>query len=175
MNKKDLLDFINRVEEKAIRSVTDKYGKLIEEEKSKVIKPYEDKIDKLQFTFNMFSQNLTMLLTDLKEDKEIAYCGSYDIRRGQSYLIDIKTKIATTSAYQGKVEKLKNEMADEVNLVRANYKKVFVVSKNMTSAKKIAEYLEGLGFDISSLKEDEITALVAEIDKTKLFVCGENH
>lgn len=52
-------------------------------------------------------------------------------------------------------------------------KKVYIVSKSMSSAKKIAEYLEGLGFDLSSLKEDEMQALVADIDKSKLFVCGE--
>ncbi|CAI3202323.1 hypothetical protein CNEO2_2920001 [Clostridium neonatale] len=50
-----------------------------------------------------------------------------------------------------------------------------MVSKDMSSAKKIAEYLEGLGFDISTLKEDEMKYLSTDIDKSKLFVCGENH
>ena len=43
----------------------------------------------------------------------------------------------------------------------------------MSSAKKIAEYLKGLGFDLSNLEEDEMKSLVANIDKSKLFVCGE--
>lgn len=174
MVKKDLLEFILKVENKAVSSVNAKYDKLIKNEEAKAMKPYEDRIDKLQFTFNMFSQNLTMLLTDLKENKEIAYCGSHNIAQGQRYLSDIKTQIINNSSYQGQVQKLKDERNKELALVRANYKKVYVVSKNMSSAKKIAEYLEGLGFDISCVKEDEITALVSEIDKSKLFVCGEN-
>ena len=102
MNKKDLLNFIERVESKAIKSVEEKWNKQIKAKKDEVFSKYKEK-------------------------------------------------------------------------VRFNYKKVYMVSKDMSSAKKIAEYLEGLGFDISTLKEDEMKYLSTDIDKSKLFVCGENH
>lgn len=173
MVKKDLLMFIERVEQKAISSVEARFNKKIEEKKKEVLSKYEDSINMLQDTFNRFSTNLTNLLTDMKEDMQVAYGGSYAIRNGQEYLKNIKNQITNSCGFQGEVQKLKDQKKKEIEEVKANYHKVYVVSKNMSSAKKIAEYLEGLGFDLSSLKEDEITALVADIDKDKLFVCGE--
>ncbi|GAA0827273.1 hypothetical protein [Clostridium tertium] len=173
MNKKDLLEFIDRVERKAISSVEDRFNKAIEVKKNEVLAKYEDSIDLLQDTFNRFSVNLTNLLTDMSEDLEVAYSGNYYIKDGLKYLSNIKNRISSSCDFKGEVQKLEDQKKKEIEEVRANYKKVYVVSKSMSSAKKIAEYLEGLGFDLSSLKEDEINALVADIDKSKLFVCGE--
>lgn len=176
MVKKDLLEFIERVEHKAIKSIGVRFDKEIEIKKEEeVLSKYEYKIDLLQDTFNRFSTNLTNLLTDMKEDKEVGYNGSYAISNGQDYLKNIKFKIKNSCSFQGEVQKLKDQMDKEIKEVKDNYHKVYMVSKSMSSSKKIAEYLEGLGFDLSSLKEDEIKALVADIDKSKLFVCGENH
>lgn len=75
MNKRDLLDFIERVQYKAVRSVEERFEKEIEKKKSEVLSKYEDNINLLQNTFNRFSTNLTNLLTDMKEDKEVAYSG----------------------------------------------------------------------------------------------------
>lgn len=168
MNKRDLLDFIERVQHKAVRSVEDRFEKEIEKKKSEVLSKYEDNINLLQNTFNRFSTNLTNLLTDMKEDKEVAYSGNWRISDSLKYLNDMKTRISSSCFFEGQVQKLKDQRDKEIE-------KVYVVSKSMSSAKKIAEYLEGLGFDLSSLKEDEMKALVADIDKSKLFVCGENH
>lgn len=175
MNKRDLLDFIERVQHKAVRSVEDRFEKEIEKKKSEVLSKYEDNINLLQNTFNRFSTNLTNLLTDMKEDKEVAYSGNWRISDSLKYLNDMKTRISSSCFFEGQVQKLKDQRDKEIEAVKANYHKVYVVSKSMPSAKKIAEYLEGLGFDLSSLKEDEMKALVADIDKSKLFVCGENH
>lgn len=173
MNKKDLLMFIDRVERKAVSSVEDRFNKEIADRKKEVLSKYEDSINMLQDTLNRFTTNLTNLLTDMKEDIEVNYNGNWRISDGLNYLSGLKNKISDGCFFQGEVQKLKDERDKEIAEVRANYHKVHVVSKNMSSAKKIAEYLEGLGFDLSSLKEDEITALVADIDKDKLFVCGE--
>lgn len=175
MNKKELLEFIERVEIKAIKSVEDRYSKDIEAKKNEVLAKYEDSINLYQDTFNRFSTNLTILLTDMKEDMQVAYSGSWDIERSLSRLSDIRKSIVYNCGFQGEVQKLEDQKRKEIEEVKANYHKVYIVSKNMNSAKKIAEYLEGLGFDLSSLKEDEMKALVADIDKSKLFVCGENH
>lgn len=173
MNKKDLLEFIERVERKAIRSVEDRFNKEIEDKKNEVLAKYEEKISMYQDTFNRFSTNLTNLLTDMNEDLEVAYSGNYYIKDGLQYLSNIKNRISSSCNFQGEVQKLKDKKKKEVEEVQANYKKVYIVAKSMSSSKKIAEYLEGLGFDLSSLKEDEMKALVADIDKSKLFVCGE--
>ena len=173
MNKKDLLGFIERVERKAISSVEERFSKEIEAKKREVLSKYEDKINMYQDTFNRFSTNLTNLLTDMKEDVEVAYSNNWRIRNGLKNLSNIKEAIANYCCFKGEVQKIKDLRDKEIEEVKANYKKVYVVSKSMSSAKKIAEYLEGLGFDLSSLKEDEMKALVADIDKSKLFVCGE--
>lgn len=173
MNKKDLLEFIDRVERKAVSSVEARFNKEIEEKKKEVLSKYEDSINMLQDTFNRFSTNLTNLLTDMKEDMQVAYSGSWNLDRSLNMLANIKKEIVCYCDFQGEVQKLKDQRSKEIEEVKANYKKVYIVSKSMSSAKKIAEYLEGLGFDLSSLKEDEMKALVADIDKSKLFVCGE--
>lgn len=173
MIKKDLLGFIERVERKAISSVEERFSKEIEAKKCEVLSKYEEKINMYQDTFNRFSTNLTNLLTDMKEDIEVAYSDSWRIRDGLKYLSNIKGSIAEYCCFKGEVQKIEDLRDKEIEAVKANYKKVYVVAKNMGSAKKIAEYLEGLGFDLSSLKEDEMKALVGDIDRSKLFVCGE--
>ena len=174
MNKKDLLSFIERVEHKAVRSVTDRWNKDIEEKKNEVMKPYKDKLNLYQDTFNKFSKDLTNLLTNLREDIEVNYNGCYDIRSGLNVLSNLERSIKESCGFKGEVYKLKQARDKEIEAVETTYKKVYLVSKTMT-AKKIVKYLEGLGFDLSTLKEDEMKYLSTDIDKSKLFVCGENH
>jgi len=110
----------------------------------------------------------------MKEDLETAYSGNYRINDGLKYLSNIKTKISSDCNFQGEVMKLEQARDKEIEEVEFNYKKVYIVSKGMSSTKKIVEYLESLGFDLSTLKEDEMKYLSTDIDKSKLFVCGEN-
>ena len=175
MLKRDLLEFIERVEEKAIKSVEDKWNKLIKDKKNEVLSKYEDKFGLYQSVFNNFQTNLVNLLSDIKEDVEINFKGSKTIDYGFGYLSNIRGSIIDRCSFGKKVDKLSIKQEKEIEEVRINYRKVYMVSKSMSSAKKIAEYLEALGFDISSLKEDEIQYLSTDIDKSKLFVCGENH
>ena len=105
----------------------------------------------------------------------VAYSGHYYINDSLRCLARIEEIVRENSSFNGQVMKLKQARNKEIEEVRFNYKKVYMVSKDMSSAKKIAEYLEGLGFDISTLKEDEMKYLSTDIDKSKLFVCGENH
>lgn len=174
MNKKDLLEFIERVEEKALDSVKKRWKENIIKKENEVMSKYDKKIAMYQSSFNNFSTNLTNILTDMKEDLEISYQHSYNIQNGLINLKNIRNSIVSNSSFQGEVQKLKDLRDKELKEVEFNYKKVYIVSKGMSSSKKIAEYLEGLGFDISNLKEDEMKYLSTDIDKTKLFVCGEN-
>lgn len=173
MNKKDLLEFIDRVERKAISSVEARFNKEIEEKKSEILSKYEEKINMYQDSLNRVVTNITNLLADMKEDIEVAYEGNYYLDQSFKRISRLKINIVDSCTFKGEIQKIIDRRNKEVEEVKANYHKVYVVSKNMSSAKKIAEYLEGLGFDLSSLKEDEMKALVADIDKSKLFVCGE--
>lgn len=174
MNKKDLLEFIERVESKALKSVEERWNKDIEKAKEKAISKYAKKIAMYQSSFNNFSTNLTNLLTDMKEDLEVSYNSSYSITEGLSDLTNIKNSIIDGCSFKGEVQKLIDLKKKEIEAVKFNYKKVYIVSKGMSSSKKIEEYLEGLGFDLSTLKEDEMKYLSTDIDKSKLFVCGEH-
>lgn len=127
-----------------------------------------------QNVFNNFSTNLTNLLTDMKEDQETAYSVHWRINDGLNYLATLQQTIKDNCKFNGKVMKLVQAKDKEIEEVKFNYKKVYIVAKGMSSSKKIAEYLEGLGFDLSTLKEDEMKYLSTDIDKSKLFVCGEN-
>lgn len=174
MRKQDLLEFIERVKAKAVKSVEEKYNEEIQKAKDKAISKYREKIAMYQDTFNRFSTNLTNLLTDMKEDSEVAYGSSYDISNGLKYLVDIKKSITNNCNFIGKVQKIKDAKEKEISEVEQNYDTVYAVCKSINNANRIAEYLEELGFDISSVKDKNMTALVAQVDKTKLFVCGDN-
>ena len=174
MRKIDLLEFIERVKHKAVVSVQAKWNSQIAAKKAEYIVKYDEKINMYQSSFNNFSNNLTNLLTDMKEDTEVGYNGSSDIRYGLDYLKDIKSSIVSNCDFQGEVQKLKNLKSKEVEEVKANYNTVYTVCKEMSSATRIAEYLEELGFDVSSIRDKNMTALVAQVDKSKLFVCGDN-
>jgi hypothetical protein len=174
MIKKDLLEFIERVEAKAVKSVNERFDKKISAKEIEVLSKYEDKINLLQDTFNRFSVNLSNLMADMREDKEVAFHGSWKINNGKEYLSYLKGEITSKCDFEGQVKKIENDRDKEINEVKANYHKVYTVAKNMSNAKKIADYLKELGFDISSIENKEATSLVADIDKSKLFVCGEN-
>ena len=123
MNKIDLLTFIERVENKAIKSVEEKWNKKIEEKKEEVISKYKEKLDMYQSTFNNFSTNLTNLLTDMKEDQEVAYTGHYHINDSLSRLARIEEIVRNNSSFNGQVMKLKQARNKEIEAVRFNYKK----------------------------------------------------
>lgn len=174
MLKNDLVGFVIKVKSKAMNSVQNRHDKLIQIKKDELLLPYAERIEQLQHSFNMFSTKTTTLLTEIKEDVEIGYNGSYDISHGLNYLSKLKEKILYNSDFKGEVRKMYSLKDKEVEEVRENYNKVLDTCKSMNSAKRIAEYLEELGFDISTLKEDTNKSLVADIDRSKLFVCGEN-
>ena len=173
MLKKDLLNFIERVEKKALISVRSKWNEEIKNKENEVMGKYKEKISMYQGAFNRFSTNLTELLTDMREDIETGYTGSRYVSNGLDYLTTLNSSIKKCCQFNGEVAKLRDLRNREIEEVELNYKKVWAVSKTMTP-NKIEEYLTGLGFDLSSLKEDEMKYLSTDIDKSKLFVCGEN-
>lgn len=177
MKKKDLLDFILKVESKAVSSVSKKWDNLISEAKVKAIEPYMDRVRQYQRDINILSEKLSSLAMLLAEDTEVAYIKGayYGIEKRINPLCGDKLvqAIQENSQYKGEVAKLKNAKQKEINEVRAEYHNLYNYCKEIRSALEINRYLVGLGFDTSAL-EKKATDLVVELDKSKLFVCGDN-
>lgn len=174
MYKRDLVNFIEKVEQKAVASVQKRYDAVIQEKKDEVFSKYKTDIARIQKKINAATTELIGLQTEMTEDVEVAYSSNWHIRYGINYLTGIEEEIYKTCSFNGEVQKIVAENQKEIQAVKDNYFKVRMTVNKMSSAKKIAEYLTDLGFDLSSLEEVEETSLVAEIDKSKLFVCGEN-
>lgn len=177
MKKKDLLDFISRVESKAISSVAKKWDVLIAEAKVKAIEPYMDRIRQYQSEINTISEKLSSLVMLISEDIEVAYIKGayYGVEKRINHLCGDKLiqAIQENAQYKGEVAKLKNAKNKEISEVRAEYDNLYNYCKEIRSALEINRYLIELGFDTSALAKKS-TGLVVELDKSKLFVCGDN-
>lgn len=180
VKKRELMEFIDKVEHKAVESVQDRYEKLIDAEKIKILtdQGYMDRIIKIQREVNKLFTESQNLVLDMKEDVTVRYEEYYNVAYRLNQFTG-KKEILNDVLREGKfdggsVEKIRTERDKEIKDVKANYHKVRVVCQDMANGAKVAEYLKGLGFDISSLEKEESTALMCEIDKSKLFVCGEN-
>lgn len=183
MKKRDLMDFIDLVEAKAVRSVTTRHDKIINAVKEDLFVKgkYNSRIQKIQDQVNSLQQEAQNLKLDMSDDNELNYPRhkSYDLPYYLSNFvgkIHIKEQLLKDCEFSGgKIPLLIRAKDIEIREVKANYDKVKYVCKNKTAAKDIAEYLEGIGFDISSVRKgDDCVALSVEIDKSKLFVCGDN-
>lgn len=183
MKKRDLMNFIDIVEAKAVRSVTERHDKIINNAKEELFAKggYNERINKIQKQVNSLQIETQNLVLDLCENKEINYpkYGNYDLLSELNNHIGkstTKAKMMSKSKFDGgNIPLLIKAKSLEIEGVKENYAKVRYVSQEKTSAKDIAEYLEAIGFDISSVRKgDDCVALSVEIDKSKLFVCGDN-
>ena len=66
---------------------------------------------------------------------------------------------------------------DLISGIKSNYTNVIANVQNMKNAKLAMEYLTGLGFDLTSLIEEDknpvTTALAVEVDTRFLFIGGK--
>jgi hypothetical protein len=182
IKKRKLMEFIDAVEKKAVGSVEKRYQKVIDEEQSRILNDggYTNKIEELQDIINSLLSKHRELISDMHDNKIVHYTGigcwdtlDYEIRGfdGKGYIKKVLDKCMFDG---GSVEKIRNKRDKEIQAVKDNYNKVRIICDRKANGSQIAEYLKGLGFDISSLEKDESKALTVEIDKSKLFVCGEN-
>jgi vacuolar-type H+-ATPase subunit I/STV1 len=178
IKKKDLLMFLGLVENKAIGSVTLKYKPLIDAAEKKALEPYQSKIDSIQKRINSIFTDVQNLVIPMKEDKNTGYSVGYNnsVEGMLRKLEGVKAVelILSNCDFENSTSLIYAERDKEIKEVKDNYKKVRVVCEGLENGKKVAEYLKGLGFDLSNLEKEEQTALVADIDKSKLFVCGDN-
>ena len=177
MKKADLLNFIYRVEDKAIHSVANRWDEKIAKAKERALEPYMDRIRAYQSDINLLAEKLNSLGSLLQEDIEVAYIpGAYNgVSKKINPLVGDKLvqAIIENSNYKGEVAKLRNAKAKEICEVKAEYKNLYNYCKAIRSAGAINRYLIELGFDTSAVAKQD-TELVVKIDKSKLFVCGDN-
>ena len=180
MKKRELMEFIDKVERKAVYSIKDKFNAQIQIEKSNVLKNngYVERISKIQNKVNELFIEAQALYLDMKEDVTTRY----------DYYNNTATKLSDYTGGDtiltndmvhcnfdgGSVERIRYTRDEEIKAIKDNYGKVRVICESYSSANKIAEYLKELGFDLSTMENKETQALTVKIDKTKLFVCGEN-
>ncbi|AAK79163.1 hypothetical protein BJV85_002807 [Clostridium acetobutylicum] len=181
IKKRECLEFIDKVEKKAINSVEERYLKKIKNEKIKILKEtgYMKRLKKIQKNFNLIFDEFNNLALEMNENKAVDYGTGryYNFEYEGSHFTSegiVRRTIENCSFHGGSVELIENEEKKEIEAVKDNYDKVRIVVKRNPNGVKAAEYLKGLGFDITSLEKDESRALTIKIDKTKLFVCGEN-
>ena len=183
MKKKELMRFIDLVEAKAVKSVTERHNKIINDTKEELFAEggYSERINKIQKQVNSLQMETQNLILELIENEKINYpkYGNYDLLQRlneHTGKTTIKTTTISNSKFSGgNIPLLIKAKEIEVKEVRENYAKVRYVAQEKTSAKDIAEYLEAIGFDVSSVRKgDDCVALSVEIDKSKLFVCGDN-
>ena len=183
MKKKDLMNFIDAVENKAVKSVTERHDKIINDAKEHLFETcgYNEVINRFQKKVNLLQSEVQTLVLDMNENIEVNYpkYNDYDLLHRLNKFTgkeEIKEQMMRSSNFEGgQIPLLKRFKDLEIKGVKDNYAKVRYVSNSKSSAKDIAEYLEATGFDISSVRKgDDCVALAVELDKSKLFVCGEN-
>lgn len=185
VRKKDAMEFIGKCECKAIDTLENKYYKLIKEEEDKLIKDkgYMEKINKIQNLLNEIFKLDNELGQQMSEDKDIGYClGSYYSlsnrlntyygQEGNRYYKSVKE---ACNFMHSKINKLHEEREDSISGTKKEYRKIEEILFDLPTGKEAGQYLEELGFDISSIKpEEKITSLATKIDKSKVFVCNDN-
>lgn len=183
MKKKDLMNFIDLVEKKAVKSVTERHDKIINDEKERLFAEsgYNGSIGKIQKQVNSLQAEVQNLVLKMSGNIEVGYPKylSWDLLHRLNNFTgknQVQTQMISESDFKGgKIPLLIKAKETEIKEVRDNYSKVRYVSQSKINTKDIAEYLEGIGFDISSVRKgDDCVALSVEIDKSKLFVCGDN-
>jgi len=183
MKKKALMEFIEVVESKAVSSVNTRHNKIISDAKEKLFETggYNKRIVDIQNLTNSLQIEIQKLVLDMSDNVGVNYprCEYNDLLHELNDFIGtkkIKQQMFNRSSFSGSLVPLLIKAKDlEIEEVRKNYNLVRYVCNNKSSAKDIAEYLEGVGFDISSVRKgDDCIALSVKLDKSKLFVCGDN-
>lgn len=171
--KKDIYDFLQKVEIKALRSVEKKYDDMILDSKTKRTTEYID----LARVFSRKLESIYIEAQALVDKHGDLYRNSWSnlhytlnsLENSLRYCNGIKASDVHLNEYENQLLLVKQE---ELDGVQKEYAKLMHYAKN-NSAKETYELLKELGFDVSSLEQTEKT-LIEKADKSKLFVCGEN-
>lgn len=169
--KKDLREFVDSVERKAINSVKAKYNKTIEQSKLYRTEEQFEKINKIKdIMIKAQSEMQELLDSGLFNAWGKLYYANKDCRDSIGCLKRIDYLDITDNELE---ENLIEEKKKKVQEVENEYAKVKGFIGANTPIKGY-NYLKELGFDVSSIPVYEngqiSTALVTQIDTSKLFV-----
>lgn len=182
VKKKDCLLFLEKVEDKAVRSVKKEFNEQIQVEKDRLIeeKDFGKRIEEMQLDIDNLVDKYLQLRSDMYEDKEVNFNKEdyYDLYNKISIFSTrsqgLRQKMLSECKIVNKeINRLRTARDKKVSAVETQYAQVIKIVKQMPNGKKAAEYLKGLEFDLSSIEAKEKGALTVPIDKKLLFVCGE--
>lgn len=179
--KKDALEFVIRLQTKAIIAITAKHNELIEQRKAELFTEsgFEDKLALLQSQFNRIMEEQIKLGNEMKNSlfgyQNSLYGGPERETRdfGGTGLVGWMKEHCELS--DAKLTALKKRKDKEITEVKAEYRNLHGLCSKQDNGEKVGKILTDLGFDISAIcKGEEEKALSLNIDKSKLFVCGDN-
>lgn len=176
IKKKQITEFIDKVENKAIKFLEEAKEKEINEIKNEEYSKYSNEIENLQFKLSNLISDTQALRNKMVYNESIRdYNYDYDkmcISNLNSAFNNLK-KYTKLHYKKSKTETIETKWNKKIRATRREYDTLRTNMKNK-SAKKCKEELAALGFDVSSIRdEDAETSLVQTIDTSKLFVCGE--
>jgi hypothetical protein len=182
--KRVVLSFIDKVQEKAMKAIADKYEPLIQAEREKAISDNpvlkdaaevgQDCID----TLFEISQRLEKLnINFVTKHYGSIFSVATRFNKGNELVpVNFKGILAAECDLEilnSRIGKLSAEYYAKQNETREEYSKLYNYVRTMDGVKG-TKYLESIGFDVSWIKENASKPTEDKIDKSKIFVCGDN-
>lgn len=173
--KSEINLFINNENNKAIMAITNKYNKMIEDRRTELLEErgFAARAKALQRKINELHTLVSALELDIRDDAVLSIplysmlANKMSDFVGQSGYLE---RIANNANYdRTNVSLMKDEWRKTREETNINYNNLREATKKM-DAKKSMAYLKEMGFDITPLQNNTTeTALLALVDKTKLF------
>ena len=168
--KRDIKIFIEKVENKAVKSIRKKFDLI-------VFEYLEANYGEIVGDIKFYAPQLENIINSLAPliEKADGYSPSTKVIH---YLNNTLYQLNSVSVSDFKneddnIKKLRVMMGEEVEQVKQEYEKIYHYLK-VNSAKETYNYLIQLGFDVSSIPTGNNVPTITNIDKSKLFVCGDN-
>lgn len=175
IKKRTLINFLHDTESQLVSEVVKDYEVLYKRRKQEILinvgidglltKAQDNIIEVCKINENIVS----------KLPKGVTFTGYYDNPIGQvnrlggtSYITKMLHEI--DCAEDSEILKLKKVKDGRIQEIRTSYVNLRAICQNKRTGKEVQEYLEGLGFDLSSLKGEEQTSIVVPIDLNKLNI-----
>lgn len=170
--KKDIYSFLERVEAKAIASVQKKYNERISDSKRLRSKDFTNRK-------NQITSRLESILVELEElqhsNSELQFVnyadftvGIRDLTSAIRYLNRSGCDDIKPNSHEQQLIEERRQLLSDVEKEYARLNAYCKENKAIDSHNMLAE----LGFDVSSIPTSD-HQVVAKVDKSKLFVCGE--
>lgn len=170
--KKDIYSFLERVEAKAIASVRKKYQEHINDSKRLRSKDFTNRKNQITLKLELALVELEELWDNNTELQFINYSdfitGNRELTTAIRYLNKSGCDDIKPNLYEQQLIKEREQLLSDVMKEYARLNAYCKENKAIDSYNMLVE----LGFDVSSIPTSD-HQVVAKVDKSKLFVCGE--